>query len=245
MFMEWYIKLHRQFIDWERYDDINTKTLFLHILIKANYSDKKWRWILIKRWTFITSISKLSIDSNLTIAQTRFSLNKLILTNEVAKLSKINYTLLEVINYDKYQSNDLVVANELANEWQTSSKRVATTKNKKNKKNSNIIINNNITSICHHKKIASWNLRLYMKEKIDIQFFMEKHNVEQSFIIEQLKEFYLHRSEKNINWKKEKWQMEKTFDVNRRFHKRLSNNKKWNKLSSKNAQWKKKLYIIE
>ncbi len=27
-----FIKLHRKIIDWEWYDDINTKTLFIHIL---------------------------------------------------------------------------------------------------------------------------------------------------------------------------------------------------------------------
>jgi hypothetical protein len=43
----------------------------------------------------------------------------------------------------------------------------------------------------------------------------------------------LYWSEKSINWKKEKREMEKTFEVNRRFSKRLDNNKKWNKETTK------------
>jgi len=36
-------------LDWEWYDDINTKVLFIHLLIKANWKEKKWRGIKIKR----------------------------------------------------------------------------------------------------------------------------------------------------------------------------------------------------
>ena len=41
--MEGWIKLHRQILDWEWYDDINVKVLFLHLLLTANYEDKKWQ----------------------------------------------------------------------------------------------------------------------------------------------------------------------------------------------------------
>ena len=32
-------------LDWEWYDDINTKVLFIHLLIKSNWKEKKWRGI--------------------------------------------------------------------------------------------------------------------------------------------------------------------------------------------------------
>lgn len=37
-----YIKLYRQIVDWEWYDDIPTSRLFMHLLLKANYAEREW-----------------------------------------------------------------------------------------------------------------------------------------------------------------------------------------------------------
>ena len=71
-------------------------------------------------------------------------------------------------------------------------------------------------------------LQTIIKDNIDIWFFEKGYNSDNLYIREQLRDFYLHWSEKKPNWKKERWEMEKTFDVNRRFHKWLSNASKWN-----------------
>lgn len=101
--MDWFIQLHRSMLEWEWYDDINTKILFLHILLKANYNEKEWRWIKIERWAFITSLSNLSKETWLSIKQVRLSLNKLKRTQEVAHEGQTSYSLIKVKNYDKYQ----------------------------------------------------------------------------------------------------------------------------------------------
>ena len=44
-----YIYLHRSLLDWEWYQDINTKTVFLHLLLTVNYQPKKWQGITIER----------------------------------------------------------------------------------------------------------------------------------------------------------------------------------------------------
>ena len=36
-----FIKLYRSMLQWEWYDDVNVKVLFLHLLLKANYEEKK------------------------------------------------------------------------------------------------------------------------------------------------------------------------------------------------------------
>ena len=35
-----WIKIYRSMLDWEWYSDNNTKSLFIHCLIKANYEEK-------------------------------------------------------------------------------------------------------------------------------------------------------------------------------------------------------------
>ena len=36
-------KLHRQLLDWEWREDHNTTRVFIYLLLKVNYEDKKWK----------------------------------------------------------------------------------------------------------------------------------------------------------------------------------------------------------
>ena len=44
-----WLKLHRKISEWEWYTDGNTFRLFLHLLLNANFEDKKWKGITIKK----------------------------------------------------------------------------------------------------------------------------------------------------------------------------------------------------
>src|SRR5699024_1651395 len=54
-----WITLHRKMLNWEWYDDTNTKVLFLHCLLRASYEDNTWHGVKIKRGQFLTSYQKL------------------------------------------------------------------------------------------------------------------------------------------------------------------------------------------
>jgi len=131
-----FIKLHRKIKHWDWIDDPNTFCLFLHLLINANFEDKKWRGINIKRGEFLTSLSKLSKISGLSIKQVRTSLNKLKKTQEVAIKGASSYTLIELVNYAIYQDNsqdkgkqtDTETGKLRAREGQAEGKGGATTK---------------------------------------------------------------------------------------------------------------------
>ena len=101
-----YIKLHRSITEWEWYDDIPTKVLFLHLLITANWKTKKWRGITIKRGQILTSISQLAKQTQLSVQQVRTSLSKLELTSEVTKSTTSTYTIITIKNYGMYQSGN-------------------------------------------------------------------------------------------------------------------------------------------
>ena len=130
-----WIKLHRKFLKWEWYDDINTSRFFLHCLFRANHEDKKWRGTIIKRGQFISSLSKLSKECGLSIQQTRTCIDKLISTQEITHQPTSKYTLISLVNYDKYQSTNTQSNtqdnNQVTNNQQTSNKRVTTNKNYK------------------------------------------------------------------------------------------------------------------
>ncbi len=98
-----WFKVYRKILKWEWYDDINTRSLFLHILAVTNYEDKKWRGIPIKRGQFITSIRNLAKESGLTIQQTRTALSNLESTQDITRESTHQYTIITVNNYNMYQ----------------------------------------------------------------------------------------------------------------------------------------------
>ncbi len=123
-----YIKLFRGFLDWEWYDDINTSRVFIHCLLKANYSDKNWRGREIKRGSFVTSVSSLSSEIGLSTSKIKTSLNKLKRTNEIANVTTQNYSIISITNYETYQGNDKPVGKRVTNGSQTNGKRMTTTK---------------------------------------------------------------------------------------------------------------------
>ena len=75
--MEGYIKLHRQFLEWEWYADAIVSRVFLHCLLRANHEARKWQGQKIERGSFITSYQKLSTETGLSIQNIRTALKKL------------------------------------------------------------------------------------------------------------------------------------------------------------------------
>jgi len=105
--MTGWIKLQRSIIEWEWYDDIPVKVLFIHLLLTCNHKPQKWRGLNIDRGQLYTSIAHLAKDTSLSIKQVRRALEKLELTGEVrkeeAKGRASKGTLLTVCNYNTYQ----------------------------------------------------------------------------------------------------------------------------------------------
>tara|TARA_R110000782_G_scaffold263152_1_gene355678 strand:- start:1249 stop:1947 length:699 start_codon:yes stop_codon:yes gene_type:complete len=126
-----WVKLHRQLLDWEWYNDVNTTRVFLHLLIVANHKANKWRGIDIKRGQRLSSIQGLATETNLSIKNIRTAIKRLKSTNEVASHSTAQHTVFTMVNYDLYQEE----ASETASKGQTKGKQGATNKNEKNDNN--------------------------------------------------------------------------------------------------------------
>lgn len=98
-----YIKLHRSMLEWEWYGNINTKVLFIHMLLRANWKERKFEGKVIERGSFVSSIDNLSKETDLTKDEVRTALKHLISTNEITKQSFSKFTVFTVNNYDEYQ----------------------------------------------------------------------------------------------------------------------------------------------
>lgn len=133
--MEWFIKLHRQLITWEWYDDINVKVVFIHLLLKCNHKAWKWRWVEIQRWETLTWINVLSQEIWLSVQKIRTAIKKLKSTNEITINSTSAFSIIKLNNYNNYQDSNTQDNKQATNEQQASNKALTTNKNDNNKKN--------------------------------------------------------------------------------------------------------------
>ena len=152
--MDGWIKLHRKMTEWEWYDDPGTRLVFLHLLLIANYEDKNWRGITIKRGQALASIGKLSRATGLSIQQTRNKLTNIQTTGEVTSKSTNKYTIYTLQNYETYQTN-----NKQTNK-QTTSKPTTT---KEYKEDKNILPNGNMVKDQYGNKYVEYVLEAFKK----------------------------------------------------------------------------------
>jgi len=131
--MSGWIKLHRKITDWEWFEDKNTFIVFITLLLMANHKEKKYKGIVVKVGTIVTGRDILARQTKLTVQQIRTALSKLKLTNEITIETSPQGTVIEIVNYKKYQltTNEITVEQPI-NNHQT------TTNNNVNKDNKNI-----------------------------------------------------------------------------------------------------------
>lgn len=132
-----FVKLYRSMLKWEWYDDINVKVLFLHLLLKANYENKKWRGIEIQRGELITSISQLSKETQLTPQQVRTCIEKLKKTGEITSKTTSKFTLIHIEKYSFFQTQEQEYNKEITNKQQTNNKQITNKQQASNKQITN------------------------------------------------------------------------------------------------------------
>ena len=98
-----WIKVYEDLTEWEWYKDPYVKGLFIHLILKANYKDLKFKGKLIKRGQLVTSIHSLATELGYCDTTVKQCLNKLKSTGEIKTKGTNRYTLITVVNYDRYQ----------------------------------------------------------------------------------------------------------------------------------------------
>lgn len=141
--MAGWIKLYRQFTEWEWYRDNNTKIVFLHLLLTANIKDTKYMGMIVPKGSLITKIystkdpeSSLCGQLDLTHKEIRTALKKLSTTGEITVKTTNKFTLINIVNYSIYQENETdegqSKGNQRANQGQTKGKHRIRIKELKN-----------------------------------------------------------------------------------------------------------------
>ncbi len=140
-----YIALHRNLLEWEWYHDLPVSRLFIHLLLKANHKNHRYKNIIIKRGQYLIGRNNLALECNLSVQQLRTAIKKLKSTNEITIKTTNGYHLIEVVNYSIYQKNETVtnqqnnqqVNQPITNDQPTDNQRITTNNNVYNENNEN------------------------------------------------------------------------------------------------------------
>lgn len=136
---EGFIKLFRSMTSWEWYQDANTTRVFLHLLLKANWEDSRYRNHLVPRGSLVCGRKQLAQDLRISEQSIRTALIHLKSTNEITIKATNRFSIITIVNWEKYQVNENLstnkTANKLTNNQPSTNQQLTTYKEYKEYKN--------------------------------------------------------------------------------------------------------------
>jgi len=132
---EGWIKLHRKMNDWEWKDTPNTFCLFIHLLLNANHKNKRHKGVMVKKGQIKTGRKLLALQTGLSEREVRTSLEHLRESKEIAIQPTNNFSIITMVNWEKYQATDQPIDQVPTNERPSTDQVSTTNKNDNNDKN--------------------------------------------------------------------------------------------------------------
>ncbi|MFT9057835.1 MAG: hypothetical protein ABF449_14755, partial [Ethanoligenens sp.] len=99
----WYVKLFRNIRQWRWYNNNNTKALFLHLLLTAEYKSATADYKELGRGQLITKIPDLVKALGMSAREIRTALPHLVETGEISDVSDNRGRVITICKYDEYQ----------------------------------------------------------------------------------------------------------------------------------------------
>ena len=99
-----FIKIDRQILEWRYHDCYYAFTIWMHILLLANWTDGYFKGNPIKRGELVTSINNLMLVTGIKSDNTIRKWLKVFESEDMISLKSTNkYTHINILNYDKFQ----------------------------------------------------------------------------------------------------------------------------------------------
>ena len=133
-----FIRLNREFLNWQWYDDVYASRVFLHLLITANYEDREWKGITIKAGQRVVSLSTLASETGISKTSIYNILNRLEKSGDIERTVNGTNTIITLKNYGELLSADTNAEQSVNDEKTMSEQSVNQCNNIINKKNNNI-----------------------------------------------------------------------------------------------------------
>lgn len=191
--------------------------LFIYLLLKVNCEDKQWQGIVIKRGQVVTSNSTIRRELKLSEQQIRTCLKRLISTGEITYQSTNRYVIITICNYDRYQCGNFTI-NEQDNEQfnnQTTIKQRANNEQTTTTKEYNNIKEKNTSKDILKKKSRITAVSLSFEQRKDI-FIEQVAPYTETYGASMVGDFIAYWTEPNHSQTKMRYELERTWDVERR-----------------------------
>jgi len=212
-----FISLHRKILSWEWYSEPITARLFIHLLLRANHKKQIWRGVAIERGELLTGRKNLAEECGFSEMQIRTALDHLKSTQEITIKSTKKYSIIKLNNYNLYQQSNQQNNQEVTKKQPSDNQEVTTNNNVNNDNNEN---NVNKESGTNPKKTMEDFLEMISEKNETYESFVlsvsSQKNIEVEIVRRELDEFVKYWTEKNHSGTKQRWQMEKVFEVSRR-----------------------------
>ncbi|WP_299101980.1 hypothetical protein [uncultured Winogradskyella sp.] len=204
--MTGFVLMHRDILEWEWYQSPNVARLYIHLLLKANFKDKRWQGHRVRRGQLICSSNRLATELMISIQSVRTALSKLKESGYINVSSTNKFTLITIVNYDKTQSSDSN-SNKSSNILITNQKQLSNTR---------------ITTTKESNKDYKIN-----KETIEVRSISFKKQVfeHSNYDIQLLNSFYEYWSEQNKSKSKMRFEKDEFFNIKKRLAKWEANEK--------------------
>lgn len=100
-----WVKLHRKILEWEFYNDMPVRSVFIHLLLTAEFDTVECHGITVQRGQMITTLAELMDCLGITKKQVRRALSDLQAHNQITIVKTHRHMILTVVNYDSYQDS--------------------------------------------------------------------------------------------------------------------------------------------
>ena len=109
--------------EWRWYHNSTMVHLWVNLLISAREEDGWHGMVEVKRGQVITSLSKLSAETGISIRKIRTCLSNLVKSGEIKEMTNNHYRIITIIDYDMYQKADVVYNKSSHTETKENDKR--------------------------------------------------------------------------------------------------------------------------
>ena len=123
-----YIHLHRSLTEWQWYTNERVKSVFLHLLIRCNWQDRKWMDLDIPAGSFVTSTVALASELGLSRSALVRALDILKRSGEITVKADSQRTAITLTNWAKYQCEQDEAGQPTDSKRTTAGQRTDTTK---------------------------------------------------------------------------------------------------------------------
>lgn len=208
-----YIKVHRCITDWEWYQNERLKSVFLHLLVRCNWQDKRWMGVDVPSGTYITSTTALAEELGLSRSAVVRALERLEKSGEISLKPDSKWTAITLVNWAKYQGEGDQPGQQTDSKRTASEQQTDTTKEGKEGKK--------------ERKEEGRESGAIAPTRMKFEEFraacLKAHSELAVLPDPEAKAFFEYWTEGHANGKG-RWQMEKVFDIGRRMGKWKQNN---------------------